>query len=337
MISRSILWVVLALVAVILVPVTLRPRQTVSAAADETLVIITPHNEAVRYEFGRAFASAHLGKTGKSVRIDWRTPGGTSEIARYLSSEYLGAFRYFWETKLNHPWNAAVQAGFDNPRQAPGDGTPEGSARNQFLDSKVSCGIDLMFGGGSFDFAQQASAGRLVNCGMLAAHPEIFGKEGAIPQTLEGEPFWDPKGRWVGAALAAFGICYNTDVLARLGIGTPPVEWRDLANPRLQASVALSDPTQSGSTAKAFEMLVQEQIARADGDPSKGWQAAMRLIQRIAANARYFTDSASKVPWDVESGDAAAGMVIDYYGRFQSESVRRHDGTSRLGYVTPER
>jgi ABC-type glycerol-3-phosphate transport system substrate-binding protein len=61
----------------------------------------------------------------------------------------------------------------------------------------------------------------------------------------------------------------------------------------------------------------------------------MRLLRRIAGNARYFTDSATKVPWDVESGDAAEGMCIDFYGRYQSESVRRPDGVSRMGYVTP--
>jgi ABC-type glycerol-3-phosphate transport system substrate-binding protein len=61
----------------------------------------------------------------------------------------------------------------------------------------------------------------------------------------------------------------------------------------------------------------------------------MRLLRRIGANARYFTDASSKIALDIESGEAAAGMTIDFYGRYQSESVRRPDGTSRLGYVTP--
>jgi ABC-type glycerol-3-phosphate transport system substrate-binding protein len=55
----------------------------------------------------------------------------------------------------------------------------------------------------------------------------------------------------------------------------------------------------------------------------------------MGANARYFTDSASKIPHDVGQGNAAAGMCIDFYGRFQSESVKIGDAPSRLQYFTP--
>ena len=321
-------WVVAALVAVILIPVALRSRSGVAAKADETLIIVSPHNEAVRQEFDRAFTAAHLQRTGRRVRIDWRTPGGTSEIARYLASAYLGAFLYYWEIHLHQPWNAEVQAAFDNPKTAPGDATPAARARKAFLESQVGCGMDLFFGGGSYDYIQQANAGRLVAFGKLDALQ-------TIPQTVGGEPYWDPQGRWAGAALSAFGICTNTDALGHSGFAGELKRWSDLAAPRLSGAVALADPTQSGSAAKAFEMLVQQQIAEAGGDPAEGWRRAMRLIRRIAANARYFSDSATRIVWDVESGDAAAGMAIDFYGRFQSEAVRRPDGTSRLHYFTP--
>jgi len=325
---KQSLWVVAALVGVILVPVALRSRGGISAKADETLVIVSPHNEAVRYEFDRAFTAAHFQRTGRRVRIDWRTPGGTSEIARYLASAYLGAFQYEWESKLRQPWNAEVQAAFDNPKIAPGDATPAARARKAFLDSNVSCGIDLFFGGGSFDYIQQATAGRLIPFGKLDALK-------TIPQTVGGEPYWDLQGRWVGVALSAFGICSNTDALARIGFTGKPQRWSDLAEPKLSGAVALADPTQSGSAAKAFEMLIQQQIVEAGGDPVEGWKRALRLIRRIAANARYFSDSATRIVWDVESGDAAAGMAIDFYGRFQSEAVRWPGGTSRLHYFTP--
>ncbi len=320
------------LAAVIALPMLLRPREKGwSTKADATLVIMTPHNEATRSEFAAAFIEAYRARTGKTVAIDWRTPGGTSEISRYLASEYLGAFRLYWEKQLGRRWTAEVEAAFDNPQVAPGEESVAAQARKAFLESSVSCGVDLLFGGGSYDFSLQAAAGRLVDCGLLE---EVAG----VPQTLGGEPYWDPQGRWIGAALAAFGICYHTEALARVGITTPPAAWSDLADPRLVGKVALSDPTQSGSAAKAFEMLVQQQIAATvaeGGSVAEGWARAMRLIRRIGANARYFTDSASKVPWDVESGDAAAGMVIDFYGRYQSEAVRRPDGSSRMEYVTP--
>jgi ABC-type glycerol-3-phosphate transport system substrate-binding protein len=68
----------------------------------------------------------------------------------------------------------------------------------------------------------------------------------------------------------------------------------------------------------------------------EGWAQAMRLLMKIGANARYFTDSSAKIALDVEAGEAAAGMTIDFYGRYESEAVRRPDGTSRLQYVNAE-
>ena len=338
------------LAGVILVPVALRPANSAFAdlrAAEDVLVIVTPHNEATRFEFTRAFAERHRARTGRALAIDWRTPGGASDIARYMASEYLGAFRLHWEKTLGQEWNAEVEAAFANPRVEPIGDSPAARARRAFLESQVGCGIDLYFGGGSYEFIQQANAGRLVDSGIVAAHPDLFGSDhskGRIPQSFGGEPLYDAKGRWVGAALSAFGICYNKDALARLGIDPAPARWSDLADSRLFGETALSDPTQSGSAAKAFEMILQQQMAEAVGDTgdpadsralAEGWAHGMRLIRRIAANSRYFTDAASKVPWDVESGDAAAGMAIDFYGRYQSEAVRRPDGTSRMVYVTP--
>lgn len=345
-------WIAAAFAAVLFVPLALRSKSAPAAKTDLTLVIITPHNEATRYEFARAFDDFYFKKSGRHVRIDWRTPGGTSEISRYLASEYLAAFENDWRNRLHRPWSAAVQAVFDNPRSAPDD-----PARKAFLESDVGCGIDLFFGGGSFDFGQQATAGRLVDCGVIAKHPEWF-NAGTIPQSRGGEPFWDPNGRWIGVCLATFGICYNTDSLVRLKIEKAPLQWADLADPRYFGQLALANPTQSGSVGKAFEMLIQQQILQLvrqipdlqiPGQPrdsrlesetkrevEQGWTRAMQLIQKISANARYFTESGTQVPFDVESGNAAAGMCIDFYGRFESEAVGKPDGSSRMQYVTPE-
>jgi hypothetical protein len=67
----------------------------------------------------------------------------------------------------------------------------------------------------------------------------------------------------------------------------------------------------------------------------RGWVAGLSLIQRISANARYFSDTSTKIPLDVLRGDAAAGMCIDFYGRSAEESVRASDGTSRVGFIMP--
>lgn len=354
----SLAGTLLPLAAIVAIPFALRPKGEGAGKADHTLVVISPHNEAIRHEFTRAFREYYRKTTGKTVRIDWRTPGGVSEIARFLAGEYLGAFENYWKRSLNRRWSEEVRAAFDNPKikpdDTPEDDTPGEAARRAFLSSEVGIGIDVFFGGGSFDFNQQAEAGRLVDSGVIFRHPDLFGeREGTIPQSLGGEAFWDPKGRWVGTCLGAFGIGYNLDALGRLGIREPPVRWEDLADPRLLGQVALTDPTKSGSAAKAFEMLIQQQIhaevnARkmekggswtADDEKeavAAGWLRAMRLLQRIGANARYFTDAGSKPAIDVSMGDAAAAMSIDFYARFQAESVRRPDGSDRMVYVTPK-
>jgi hypothetical protein len=62
-----------------------------------------------------------------------------------------------------------------------------------------------------------------------------------------------------------------------------------------------------------------------------GWKRGMAELVKIAANARYFTDSSTLVPMDVAHGEAAAGMAIDFYARVTEEAV----GPSRLQYFAP--
>jgi ABC-type Fe3+ transport system substrate-binding protein len=340
------------LAAILLTPILLRPKEQIPTDANvETVVIVTPHNEAIRYEFSRAFDSWYFARTHRRARVDWRTPGGTSEIARYVASEYFASFRVYWTRGLDRPWSKEVESSFDNPKVSPAASAAMDSeaqaARRAFLDSKVGSHLDLFFGGGSFDFDQQAKAGRLVDCGYVSAHPELFNDQ-VIPRVVSGEPYWDPKGRWIGAVVSSFGICYNTDVLSRLGVKRPPTQWSDLGDPIYAHEIALANPTLSGSVNKAFEMVIQQQMQEAfsgasSSEPrdaardaaalSGGWERAMRLLMRIGANARYFTDASTKIALDVESGEAAAGMTIDFYGRYESELVRRPDGSSRLQYV----
>lgn len=333
--------VLLAMAVVVGIPFLLRPADNVLAAADDTLVILSPHNEAIRYEFTHAFRQWYEKKTGRTVRLDWRVVGGTSEIAKYLQSEFFTAFKRDWEAQ-GQVWSPEVAAAFDQGSLRKESATPAAwEARQAFLSSTTGIGVDLFFGGGAYDFSRQARAGRLVPSQVLQNYPAWF-EESSIPAMVSGEEFYDPEGRWIGTCLSAFGIVFNRDSLERLGFETIPSSWQDLTDPRFYKQVALADPTKSGSAAKAFEMVIQQQMQErvaATGDLEtglrEGWLLGLQIIQQASANARYFTDAASKVPMDVSLGDAAIGMCIDFYGRFQSEAVRVADGTSRLEYFTP--
>ena len=299
-------WIIIGLLALIVaLPITLR-RQTAtvdSHNADNHLVILTPHNESIRQEFGEAFAAHWKSKTGRSIHVDWRTPGGTSELRMVLDAGY----------------KAAEETG------------------------REGIGVDLFFGGGEPDFSGQAKKGRLVPLRVFETQPELFAEGGPIPETFTGERYYPPDHTWVGTCMSQFGICYNPDVLRRLKL-PPPAKWSDLADPGYAGTLALADPTKSGSVARAFELLVQGEILRALAENpadqpaalEAGWAAGLRLIQKLAANARYFTDSASKIPQDVGQGNAAAGMCIDFYGRSFADELTSATGTPRVVWIAPQ-
>ncbi|MDA7920519.1 extracellular solute-binding protein [Verrucomicrobiales bacterium] len=373
--------VLLLLAGVLIAPFAFRPGDETAdlkKSNSERLVIITPHNESIQSEFARGFVAHMKQNHQRDVFVDWRQPGGTSEIARFLRSEFATRFETLWKKETGLPFSLTAREAYANGKldsRLAETKTQQGSAqqskaanltgldrndkdqvalasRNLFLESDTGVGIDLFFGGGAYDFNKQASAGNLVGVsadgkygpGALAKEkPDWFSDE-IMPATVSGEPFRDEDFRWVGTVLSAFGICYNTDVLDRLGINEPFTSWSDLGNPKLFGQVALADPTKSGSTTKAFEMLIQEKIQHrlTTGGGSEaesiaaGWDDAMQLILKISANSRYFTDSGAKVPRDVAMGDAAAGMCIDFYGRTFNELYRRDNGSdSRVQFLMP--
>ena len=242
--------------------------------------------------------------------------------------------------------------------------------------TEVTSRIDIFFGGGSYDHGRAAAQGLTVPFWPPGGPGEAAGTARAlyafmqdIPRTAGGETWWTDV--YLGTVLSTFGICYNPDRLHDLGISQPPRTWRDLADSSYFGHIGVTDPTKSGSVAKAFEMIIHEQCARVveaagftaeaiqvfeqqiaaarlpvgvmpDGVPAayqealaQGWTDGVNLVRQIGANARYFTDGAGKVPVDVGDGVAAAGIAIDFYGRFQAESAKAVDGTARLIYITP--
>ena len=307
-------FIALALVACVATPLILGYSQKIKSVrangADCQINIITPHNETIRREFGEAFQTWWKEKTGKTVYVNWLAPGGSAEIRMVLDSRFAAAK----------------------------------NTKNSDI------GIDILFGGGDYLFRNQAKKNRFAKLDVFTQHPKWFTPK-TIPETFSGERYFDKDHLWVGVCLSRFGICYNEDALKRRGL-KPPTQWSDLADPKYFGGIALADPTKSGSVARAFEMLIQQQIhevkstaPRLPGETpwqfdmrtrSEGWDKGLNLIQRISANARYFTDSSTKIPRDVAQGDAVAGMCVDYYGRTYEAMLQRSDGSSRLHWIAPK-
>ena len=383
------LLVILAAALIVALPFVLRRPTDVGdwRPGDLVLVVVTPHNEALRYEFAEAFSRWHRSRHGRPVKLDWRVIGGTTEIMRYLASEYTSACQGWWR-RGGHDWPAGggdmiLDRGFDPTKPPPQAATNAAAAafevrralftafRGADAPAAVSCGIDLFFGGSTYDHDKAARQGLTVPPWSAdeRSRPEIAALLDAIPMKLGGETWRSDV--FFGNVVSTFGICCNRDRLADLGLSAPPAAWRDLADPRFFGQVGLADPTKSGSVAKAFEMIVHEQCARAvaaagftpgqvatyeaafararlppgqlpadvpaayQAAVERGWVEGVNLVRLIGANARYFTDSGGKVAMDVSSGVAAAGVTIDFYGRFQAETEKAPDGRERMLYLTP--
>ena len=340
---------------------------------DPVLVVVSPHIAVIRDEFAAGFSDWHLRRFGKPVRIDWRAIGGTTEIMRYLQGEYAAAYRA-WRRRAGLAWPDGAADAAVAKRKPADSGLAEiwSDFRAHDDAGDFTILIDVFFGGGTYDHSSAARQGFTVVPWAEGQVPAgiLADADGTamFPEGLGGEVWRSPV--FYSAVLSGFGICSNPDRLRDLGIARQPVQWRDLADPRYFGELGVNDPTKSGSIAKAFEMIIHSECRRSvleagwtaeqvrdfeariaaaglapgampegvpqryQDDIERGWLAGVHLVQRIGANARYFTDGAGKVPVDVAAGDAAAGISIDFYSRVQAEVTRVGDRV-RLNYVTP--
>lgn len=311
--SLRILPLIIAFLLIIGVPFLLRPAGGSSVPGKDVprLIIITPHVTQISAEFGPAFEAWHQRTYGSPVSVDWRGPLGTSEIIKLLQSQYVAAIN-----------NGAIDS--------------TGKCKPGTID------YDIVFGGGSFDHGRlkagegvtikESIDGKIVSRNLSMSVPagfpqekmdEWFGKN-EIGSAL----LYDPEQYWIGNALSGFGIVYNRDLLARLGL-KDPTSFEDLASPKLQGMVALADPRQSGSISTAFDAVLS----------NYGWEKGWRLLREMCANARYFTNSSTKPPIDISLGEGAIGLAIDFYGRSQAQAIAKpgeDPAHVRVGYVDPK-
>lgn len=296
---------VIIIALLIVVPLAMRPDEATPPANAERLIVITPHNTQIRWEFERAFSDWHEREYGTPVVIDYRRPGGTSEIRKQLKAIY----------------EAAVRGG----RIAPDGSTEPGTMP-----------YDLFFGGGSYEHGQAKQGvtvevdGRTVSVPIStrAGFSEEYLYETYGANRIGSSKLYDPEQYWLGVCVSSFGILYNKDLLAVRNL-PEPTSWNDMTDPRYDGLLALGDPRQSGSIATTYESILNMQ----------GWDDGWRTLRAMSANARYFTGESKKVVLDISRGDAAAGVAIDFYGRFQAQAVVPEGmppESSRLGYVDPD-
>lgn len=293
----------------------------VAGSATRALSIITPHNQDIRRAFELAFDDWHRSRFGEGVAITFLSPGGTNDIVRFLEDAY-GAYR-----------------------DASGRLPPE---------EQINIGIDVVWGGGDYIFernfkpilAPLSLPAELLR--QVYPEPDLAGVALYDPDALEGAA---PK--WVGVVLSSFGIIYSPDVYESIG-AQPPETWTDLARPELAGLLALADPTRSGAAAITYMMVLQRAMAAAEDDfldahpglaagaaleqsseyraaIGRGWKEGMRTLVLMAANARYFTDSAHRPCADVGDGESAAGIAIDFYARVYEREI----GSRRLRFLAP--
>lgn len=289
----------LILIAVVVgVPFAMRPSGDDGPSdTTEKLIIRSPHGEQLRTEFTDGFNRYRKAQGKSPIFIDWRSSGGTSDLRKQTIAEFEAeAFR-------------AIET-------------------NSELGG---VGIDLFFGGGDYEHSQLAKPRSVerpdgTKFEYTISTPVDISDEHLkeiFPQPdIAGAPLYNPEKRWFGTALSSFGIVFNNDVLQSRGLPKPQT-WADLASPVFRNEIALADPGHSGSITQTYNGILRR----------VGWDEGWRLLRSAFANARYFTASSSKVPVDVSSGEAAAGMCIDFYGRYQAEKV----GGDRVGYVDPPR
>lgn len=166
----------LALVVILGVPFALRPASDARRLepGERPLVVITPHVPQIQEEFTKGFDRWHRRVHGKPAHIDWRQPGGTSDIQKVLDASY------------------ASEAASDLARRARTSAQSvqdAGLAGNELIGTG-SMAFDIFIGGGSYEHGQLKTAPTQVR---------FRAWQGSAPTTI---PISKPTGKLDEASLA---------------------------------------------------------------------------------------------------------------------------------------
>ena len=125
----------------------------------------------------------------------------------------------------------------------------------------------------------------------------------AAPAKIGAYPINDPKGLYLGQALAGYGLMWNTRYMAANKLPAP-AQWADLTKPVYFGHVAMSSPSRSGTTHLTVETMLQ----------GEGWDKGWTQLLQIAGNSAAITERSFGVPDGVNNGQFGVGLVIDFFG-----------------------
>lgn len=293
---------IVGLVLLLAAPFAFRPATEVPDGTARRIVIVTPHNEQIRSEFGRAFEAWHEATYGESVRVEWSTPGGTSEIRKLLLSEYTAALE---------------------------DGLPPGG------------NADLLWGGGSYEFGLLAKPIEIEVDGDARA-TTVLARLDLDDATLAavygdgviaGDPLFDAGRRWFGTALSSFGIVYNRDALRLLDV-TEPGTWQDLCDPGYLGWLTMVDPGMSGSVTTAFDAILQRR------GWIDGWRILRRMAANAHSFAGSSTSGPLDAAAGEAAAAVCIDFYGRYEAQRTRDAAIRaglesRDAVGRIGYVDP--
>jgi ABC-type Fe3+ transport system substrate-binding protein len=274
------------------------------------LRVVTPHNGDIRREFAIAFDRWYRQKYRQSVVIDYRVPGGTSDIIRLLSSKPPG-LDVAWGGGDYTFYHELQPRGILEPMQL------DPALMRAAFPQETLAGVRLY--DGTKDNAGNPTpqwVGVCLSSFGITYNPQLY-------QSLE----LSPPQSWADLT--------NPQLFRLVALADPAHSGSASVAYMMVIQRAMADAEQSFLDQHSeLKKLSRAQLGkRADyGDAiSAGWKRGMGELVLIAANARYFTDSSEVVPTDVGRGEAAAGMSIDFFARVTEETV----GSERSQFVLP--
>ena len=274
------------------------------------LIIVTVHNGDIRREFARAFDRWYREHYGQSIDLDYRVPGGTSDMVRFLRGQpgdidlVWGGGDYTFYHDLQplgllqpiHVDPALLKAAFPQETLASVrlyDGTKDaqGKAAPQWVGIALSS-FGIVYNSQLYDALQ-------------------------LPPPAAWSDLTNPK-------LAGFVALADPAHSGSASVSYMMVIQRAMAD----AETELLDQHPELKKLPKADLKKRPDYQQAI---AAGWHRGMGQLLLIAANARYFTDSSEVVPTDVGRGEAAAGMAIDFYARVTEGTV----GSQRARYAAP--